>query len=104
LLRAQGQEIFRTISLTNAERKNIETVKKAFTDHFAPQVKSVYERFKFYSKIQRPDETFEDFLTALKTLITTCNFQDEEQDNALMGQIVAGISSQQMREDIFNLP
>jgi len=106
LLGAQGQEIFRTFSLTNAERKNIETVKKAFTDHFAPQVKMVYERFKFHSfiRIQRPYETFEDFLTALRTLITTCNFQDKEQDNALMNRIVAGISSQQVREDIFNLP
>ena len=104
LLGAQGQEIFRTFSLTNAERKNIETVKKAFTDHFAPQVKMVYERFKFHSRIQRPDETFEDFLTALRTLITTCNFHDDEQDNALMDRIVAGISSQQVREDIFNLP
>ncbi|KAF6031496.1 DAB2IP [Bugula neritina] len=89
LLGAQGQEIFRTFSLTNAERKNIETVKKAFTDHFAPQVKMVYERFKFHSRIQRPDETFEDFLTALRTLITTCNFHDDEQDNALMDRIVA---------------
>ncbi|KAF6016584.1 hypothetical protein EB796_025102 [Bugula neritina] len=98
LLGAQGQEIFRTFSLTNAERKNIETVKKAFTDHFAPQVKMVYERFKFHSRIQRPDETFEDFLTALRTLITTCNFHDDEQDNALMDRIVAACSKKTVRD------
>ena len=103
LLGAQGQEIFRTFSLTETERKDISKVKKAFTDHFAPQVKVVYERFKFHSRIQKPGETFEEFLTTLRNLITTCNFHEDEQNKALMDRIVAGVSSQQVREDIFNL-
>ena len=102
LLGAQGQEIFRTLNI--ADRKDIAEVKKAFTEHFNPQVKTVFERFKFHSRVQKQGEPFESFVTALRDLITTCEFHADEKDKALVDRIVAGISSKLVREDIFNLP
>jgi hypothetical protein len=54
LLGPQGQEIFRTFSLSNDDRKDIQKVKDAFTKHFTPQVKTVYESYKFQSRVQQP--------------------------------------------------
>ena len=102
LLGAQGQEIFRTLDI--ADRKDIDEVKKAFTTHFNPQVKTVFERFKFHSRIQKQGEPFESFLTALRDLVTTCEFHADEKEKSIVDRIVAGISSKAIREDIFNLP
>lgn len=103
LLGQQGQGIFRTFNLSDEGRDDIDVVKEAFTSHFAPQVKTVYERYKFHSRIQQPGESFDSFLTALRGLLTTCNIHADEQNNALTDRIVYGINSPKVREDIFNL-
>ena len=93
LLGAQGQEIFRTFSLSADQKKNIKTVKKAFTKHFTPQVKVVFERFKFNSRKQKEGEPFDSFLTSLRDLIAACDFHADEQDKVLLDRIVAGVCS-----------
>ena len=55
-LGAQGQKIFWTLNI--ADRIDIAEVKKAFTQHFNPQAKTVFERFKFLSKLQKQGEPF----------------------------------------------
>ncbi|XP_067951274.1 uncharacterized protein [Watersipora subatra] len=103
LLGPQGQEIFRTFNLPEEDRKDIEKVKEAFTRHFTPQVKIIYERYKFHNRTQLPGESFDNFLTALRGLLSTCNIHADEQNSALIDRIVCGINSPEVREDIFNL-
>ena len=73
LLGASGQENFRTFDISDDDRKDLKKVKDAFAKHFSPQVKTVYERFKFHSRTQQAGETFDEFLTALRGLMSTCN-------------------------------
>ena len=103
LLGEEGQELFRTFTLSDTDRKKISNVKEAFTNHFAPRVKEEFERFKFYGRIQSRNEPFDSFLTSIQALITTCNFHTDERDKALRDRIVFGIQSTSVREELFNV-
>jgi len=102
ILGSQGQELFRNFDLTNEDRKKIAKVKEAFTNHFSPRVKEEFERYKFYSRVQKPGETFESLLTSIQALIATCNFHADEKDKALRDRIVIGITSDVVREELLN--
>ena len=66
-------------------------------------MKTIYERYKFHNRTQLPGESFDNFLTALCGLLSTCNIHADEQNSALIDRIVCGINSPEVREDIFNL-
>ena len=55
------------------------------------------ERFKFFTRNQEPEKTFEKFLTELKLLASSCNFADLE-DSLLRDRVVCGILDSNMRE------
>ncbi|XP_067950359.1 uncharacterized protein [Watersipora subatra] len=104
ILGAKGQELFRTFDLLETNRKKVESVKDAFTNYFAPKVKEGFERYKFYSQVQQLGESFDKFLSALKSLVSTCNFHESERDKALRDRIVFGIISESVRGELFNVP
>ena len=103
LLGAQGQELYRTFALSDTDKKKIAPVKAAFTAYFSPRVKEEFERYKFYSRIQKPSESFDSFLTSLRDLLATCNFADAEKNKALRDRIVFGTNSEAVREELLNV-
>lgn len=42
-----GKNMFRTLPLSEDDKKNIDIVKQKFKKHFAPKVNHAYERYKF---------------------------------------------------------
>lgn len=103
LLGEEGQELFRSFEITDPNRKKIKNVKEAFTKYFAPRVREEFERFKFYSRVQSRNESFDSFLTAIQALIRTCNFHADERNKALRDRIVFGINTTSVREELFNI-
>lgn len=103
LLGPQGLEVFRTFSLDDAGKGDIAVVKKKFTDYFSPRIREEFERFKFYSRTQKSGESIDQYITALRDLISTCNFHDAEKDKALRDRLVFGIQSSNVREELFNM-
>ncbi len=72
-----------------------------FDGHFIPQKSETFERFKFVSRKQALDETFDKYLLALKGLISTCNY-DTQRDSLLRDQIVFGIFDNDAREQLLS--
>ena len=103
LLGARGQELFRTLPLSDPDRKKIAEVKAAFTAYFAPRVKEEYERYKFNQRVKQPGERFDTYLTSLRALQSTCNFADAEKEKVIRDRIVFGIRSDTVREELFNV-
>lgn len=100
----EGQELFRTFTFETAgDEKKIATVKTKFTEYFAPRVREEFERYKYYSRSQGRNESFDSFLTALQGLIQTCNFHADEKDKALRDRVVIGINSESVREELLNV-
>ena len=59
--------------------------------------------FKFFSLTQDPGESQEKFVTDLKLLGATCNF-DDLKDSLVRDRIICGIQDRQLREELIRIP
>ena len=58
--------------------------------HYKPQTNVIFERYKFYKRVQAQTETVSDFVAALKSLAKTCSFGDKLEEQ-LRDRFVVGI-------------
>lgn len=65
---------------------------KCLEDFFAPKPNEIAESFKFFSRIQKEDESAQRFILELRSLADRCNF-GEMLDRMLRDRIVCGIRS-----------
>ena len=62
------------------------------------ETKQTYERYVFNSWNQSPDETFDAYVAALRTLLKTCNFCECIRESLIRDRIVWGIQNPQTRK------
>lgn len=67
-----------------------DTVKK-FESHFIPRRNVIFERFKFNSRIQKPGESVESFITGLHSMAEYCDYGDLK-EQLIRDRIVVGMS------------
>jgi len=93
----EGVRIFKTFSfLDRNDVVNYDLVVQKFEDYCEPQKNIIYERFKFYKCVQKPEQTFDQFLTELKCLASSCEFVNL--DEMIRDRVVMGISNVPMQE------
>ena len=68
-----------------------------FSEYFIPKQNKIFERYVFNSRSQKADESFDQFLTALRKLSATCEFAPFE-DEMLRDRIVTGLRDHGHRE------
>lgn len=86
LFRARGREVFQTLRLS--DQTNIANAKKAFNAYFTPQMKEVFEKYRFHSTVQPETESVEtQGFSGSAVISITCDFSmsktstaDSEQD------------------------
>ena len=47
---------------------------QCFENHFVPRRNIIFERYKFNSKVQKPGESVESFITSLHSLAESCDY------------------------------
>lgn len=99
LIGEEGVEIFNTLALTEEDRKNYSKVVKEFENYTSPQKNIVYERFKFFTRKQEVAESFDHFLTDLKKLAASCEFEGQK-DGLIRDRIVLGINDKALQEKL----
>lgn len=72
-------EIFSSFNVDIDKIKYDDLVKK-FEDYFVPKANTALERHKFFTRSQRPNESIEDYVTALKNLSLNCEFGSLRED------------------------
>lgn len=99
LLGDEGILIYNTFDYAAGEdREMFETIVNKFTAYCNPMKNLVYEHFKFFKRDQLPGETVDQFITALKQLATSCEFQ--EKDVLIRDRIVLGIRDPRIQEKL----
>ncbi|KAJ8888505.1 hypothetical protein PR048_007996 [Dryococelus australis] len=73
-------EIFNTFNLPDEARNDYKEVIKAFENYIRPRRNVPYERFLLYSRKQKEGEPFQQLITDLKTLVRSCEFDDQVND------------------------
>ena len=60
------------------ENNTVGIIFDAFENHFIGKTNETYERYVFNKRDQKTDELVEDYIAALRTLASTCNFFDRK--------------------------
>ena len=66
---------------------------KTLESHYKPQVLVIYERFKFYKRVQENHENVSTFVAALKSLAATCDFGSQLEE-MLRDKLVMGLKEE----------
>lgn len=70
------------------------TVLDAMSDHLRSQRNVIMDRRDFYSRVQEPNESFDDFLCSVKEIANFCEFCENCINNELRDRIVVGTSDE----------
>lgn len=93
----EGVEIFNTFKAEDGDKKKFADVMKMFGNYCSPRGNIVFERFKFFSCSQRENQPVENYITELKTLASSCEFGDQEED-LIRDRVVLGIRESALQE------
>ncbi|CAH1972090.1 unnamed protein product [Acanthoscelides obtectus] len=83
--------------LSNADKKYFEKVVGAFQNHCKLLVTETYDRYKFFTSVQQESESFDRYITEIKTLASPCNFGELE-DSLFRDKIVSDIRDLCLKE------
>ena len=70
--------------------RTVEELFEILKEHLKPQLIVIAERYKFYCRDQKENETISDYITVLWQLTLNCNFR-EFLDEALQDRFVCGL-------------
>ena len=84
-----------------ADDAGLEQILDVMEAHLRGQHNVIVDRRDFYSRIQEPGGTFDDFLCAMKEIANFCDFCDACINNRLRDRIVVGTSDQEALKRMF---
>ena len=101
LLGSEALDAYRNFKFDPAtDKEKIKVVKEKFTTLYAPRRNTTYERYRFMTTRQSEGELFDTFLASLMARRRTCRYDASEADNITRDQIVIGIRSAALREQL----
>jgi hypothetical protein len=101
LIGKEGRDIFATFQWKTGEDKNkLADVMKKFEDYCIPLTNVVFERYRFFSRIQQEGETIDEYLTSLRLLIKSCEFATvaDIEESLLRDKLVMGCKDTSLKE------
>ena len=90
--------MYNTFNLPEDDSTKLKDIVQKFEEFIISETNETYERYKFNQRTQKPAETTDQFVTALKTLSATCNFCDCMRETLIRDQLVTGINSPETRK------
>ena len=93
-LGTEGQRLFYSLPDTGTD---YDAAMAALEAYFVLKTNTVAERHAFRKRVQRPDETVLQYVTALRELASTCDFGDRA-DEVIRDQIVEHLHNPRIRE------
>ncbi|UYV61543.1 K02A2.6-like [Cordylochernes scorpioides] len=99
----EALEVFNTFHLKEDEAENFDLVINKFDDFCEPKKNVIFERFKFFSATQKDGESIDSFITELKGLSSSCEFESQK-DSLIRDRIVYGIQDKALQERLLREP
>ena len=91
-------EIYNAFEFTAGEVQTVDLIITKFNTYAIGEINETYERYVFNKRQQEQGETFEAYLTTLRTLAKTCSFCNCLGDTLLRDRIVTGINNNNTRK------
>ena len=98
----EARKVYKGFVFTGTESKtNPDTLIKKYDEYFLSETRDFIERLKFSRRVQLPHETFEQYLSDLRFLASSCNFCTPKCcDNRIMDRILDGHKSEVVKEKL----
>ncbi len=104
----KAREVYKTLAFSTPEtstneegvtvwKHTTQELKTAFKAYCNPRKNLTFERHKFNTRDQDENETIDQYVTALRTLAATCEFEGFH-DGLICDRIVCGIRTQSLKE------
>ena len=99
-LGSEGLEIVDSFHFVDeAKRSDIDQVMEKLEEFCIGSTNEIYERYVFNKREQAPEESFDKYLAALRTMSKTCNFGDlHVQESLIRDRIVVGLRDNSVRK------
>ena len=97
LLSYLGGEDLRKIQRTFVKKETFDETKALLETYFKPKENVTFERNKFHSTTQLPEEPIAPYITRLLDLARTCNFNNYNADQAVVDQVISKCHSTKLR-------
>ncbi|XP_055837158.1 uncharacterized protein LOC129905650, partial [Episyrphus balteatus] len=98
---SEARQKYYTWDIASKPEASLEEVQKQFKEYCNPKKNAIYERIKFYKRIQKPGEPFDNFLKDLRVLSDGCDFNSEK-DNMVRDFIILGINIKDLGDKLMN--
>ncbi|XP_050519068.1 uncharacterized protein LOC126893159 [Diabrotica virgifera virgifera] len=95
----EGVDIYNILKIP--EPNKFDSVISEFKKYCAPRRNKTYERFVFNKRNQAADEPFDSYLSDLKKLIQSCEYETQE-DSILTDRLVLGTNNPSVQEKLLN--
>ena len=82
--------------------KSLDTVYRKFKEYVTPKSNVIFACYKFYDRVQGPNEPVEQFVTDVKLLINDCGYPSAIEDEMVCDRLVYGTNSQKVCEKFIN--
>ncbi|UYV67074.1 hypothetical protein LAZ67_4003826, partial [Cordylochernes scorpioides] len=99
LLHCLGPNVQRIFFNLPDEKENYEQTKMALEKYFTPHKNVVTERFKFRQRVQKDDESIDNYLISLRELSKSCEFGNLEAD-MIRDQIIEKCNNKKLKEKL----
>jgi uncharacterized protein YfaT (DUF1175 family) len=76
----QDRHIYNMMTFTSSKENKINVLFAKFEDYCKPRKNVIMERYKFNTRVQRKDETADQYVTELKLIAKNCNFGSLEDE------------------------
>ncbi|KAI8480674.1 hypothetical protein Bbelb_415670 [Branchiostoma belcheri] len=104
LIGENARKVYGTFTIVNAQNaavaeadRTVEQIVAAFETYCNPKKNETVERYKFFTRSQSNGETFDEYITDLKTLAAECGF-GEIRESLIRDRILIGILDGKVRE------
>ena len=92
-LDSNALDVYNSLQFEKEEdKKSVEKTLELMEKHYVGELNTVYERYVFFQRNQREGESFQGYLTAVRTLADTCDFKALQND-MIRDRIVCGIAN-----------
>ena len=96
-------DVFNTLMWDEeGDDKKIDKVLLKFEEHCEPKKNVTYERYKFFSRAQESGETIDQYVTVLRRLSETCEFETLK-NSLIKDRIVLGVNNTKVRERLLRV-
>ena len=95
---SEANDLLPSLGLSDEDTKSLKKIQEAYEKYCSPKRNVIFQRFIFEKRNQKEHETLEEFINEVRTLATTCEFDNHEE--RIRDRLIFGLIDSNLRDKI----